>query len=240
MTPRDHLAVLVDALERLEADLERIERWGGELARVLAGGGRLLAAGNGGSAAQAQHLTAELVGRYREDRPPLSALALHAETSSVTALANDYGAEEMFARQVRAHGRPGDVLLALSTSGSSANVVAAVHAAIDGGLAAWALTGPAPNPLADLADDAVAVDAATTATVQEVHQVVLHLLCEAVDAELRVALPGDGRRERVPVPGTSPWPETPSRLVGARAPEGDDRLGGHVPVPGTRPRRPDR
>lgn len=204
MTPLKHLDALADAIERLRADAERIERWGRELARVLAAGGRLLAAGNGGSAAQAQHLTAELVGRYRDDRPPLSALALHAETSSVTAITNDYGAEQMFARQVRAHGRSGDVLLAISTSGNSSNVVAAAHAAIDGGLVSWALTGRAPNALAGFVDDVVTVEAESTATVQEVHQVVLHLLCEAVDAALRVATPGHGRGGQVPVPGTRP------------------------------------
>ena len=179
-----HLAALRQALDAFEAELTRVERWGRDLARVLAAGGRLLAAGNGGSAAQAQHLTAELVGRYRDDRPPLSAIALHAETSSVTAIANDFGLDEVFARQVRAHGRPGDVLLAISTSGESANVLAAARAGLDGGLTLWALTGGAPNPLADLADDAVSVEGRTTATVQEVHQVALHLLCEAVDAAL--------------------------------------------------------
>ena len=96
------------------------DRWGVRLAAVLDNGGRLLAAGNGGSAAQAQHLTAELVGRYRDDRPPFSAICLSAETSSLTAIANDYPASELFARQVEAHGRPGDVLVLMSTSGRSA------------------------------------------------------------------------------------------------------------------------
>ena len=111
MTPllsgRDHVAALLDALPRLDPDL--LDAWGASLAQVLVGGGRLLVAGNGGSAAQAQHLTAELVGRYRDDRPALSAIALHAETSAVTAIANDYGYDHVFARQVQAHGRPGDV-----------------------------------------------------------------------------------------------------------------------------------
>jgi D-sedoheptulose 7-phosphate isomerase len=143
--------------------------------------------GNGGSAAQAQHLTSELVGRYRDDRPPLSALALHAESSSYTAICNDYGGAHGFARQVRAHGRPGDILVALSTSGRSPNVLAAVEAADDGGLVTWALTGPRPNPLASAAADAVCVDAEATATVQEVHQVAVHLLCAALDVELGIA-----------------------------------------------------
>ena len=189
LTGRAHLAALTAPLAALEHDVDRIDAWARLLARVLAGGGRLLAVGNGGSAAQAQHLTSELVGRYCDDRPPLSALALHAESSSLTAISNDSGGELAFARQVRAHGRPRDVLLALTTSGRSPNVVAAVEAANEGGLTAWALTGPAPNPVAELADDALCVDAEATATVQEVHQVAIHLLCAAVDVELGVAVP---------------------------------------------------
>ena len=108
-------------------------------------GGRLLAAGNGGSAAQAQHLTAELVGRYRDDRPPFSAIALHAETSSLTAIANDYGADELFARQVEAHGRRGDVLVLLSTSGRCRTCCGGRGRRGGRGLAVWALTGPAPT-----------------------------------------------------------------------------------------------
>lgn len=176
-----HLAALRRPLDDLAGDVERIDRWGRHLAAVLGGGGRLLAVGNGGSAAQAQHLTSELVGRYRDDRPPFSALALHAETSALTAIANDYPPSELFARQVRAHGRAGDVLVALSTSGRSLNVLSAVEAAREAGLTAWALTGRPSNPLMEAADDAVVVDAPYTATVQEVHQVVVHLLCAAVD-----------------------------------------------------------
>jgi D-sedoheptulose 7-phosphate isomerase len=188
--PDAHLDTLRAALSRLTDDMPRVASWGTQLARLLGAGGRLLACGNGGSAAQAQHLTAELVGRYREERLPLSAIALHAETSTVTALLNDYGAEEVFARQVRAHGRQRDTLLALSTSGRSGNVIAAARAARDGGLRTCALTGPAPNPLADACDEAICVAATTTAAVQEVHLVILHLLCEAIDA----GLPADGAR----------------------------------------------
>lgn len=186
---RAHLAALRRPLDDLEHDLARIEAWGEHLAGVLTGGGRLLAVGNGGSAAQAQHLTSELVGRYRDEREPFSALALHAETSAVTAIVNDYAPEELFARQVRAHGRPGDVLVALSTSGRSPNVLAAVDAARARGMVTWALTGRPRNPLLELADDAVAVDARYTATVQEVHQVVVHLLCAAVDVAVGVSAP---------------------------------------------------
>jgi phosphoheptose isomerase len=187
MTPpllsgRDHVDALVDALRRV--DTERLDSWGRHLAAVLTSGGRLLVAGNGGSAAQAQHLTAELVGRYRDDRPALSAIALHAETSSLTAIANDYGWDDAFARQVRAHGRPGDVFLGMSTSGRSHNVLEAMKAACQGGLTVWAMTGNGPNPMTLAADESFTVAAPATATVQEVHQVAVHLLCAVVDLEV--------------------------------------------------------
>lgn len=179
-----HLRTLGQALHRFDGQTATLERWGAHLAAVLPRGGRLLACGNGGSAAQAQHLSAELVGRYRDERRPLAALALHTDTSAVTAIVNDYGAEEVFARQVRAHGRPGDVLVCLSTSGASGNVLAAARAARELGLTCWGLTGPEPNPLAAVCDETVAVDAAETGTVQEVHLAAIHMLCEALDTVL--------------------------------------------------------
>ena len=178
---RAHLAALGDALRALDGEVPRLEGWGRHLAGRLLEGGRVLALGNGGSAAEAQHLTAELVGRYETERRPLSALCLHGDTSSLTAIANDYGQEQAFARQVAAHGRPGDVLLALSTSGASANVLAAVDTANEIGMTTWALTGTSPNPLAGACDDAVCIDAAVTSTVQEMHLVSMHLLCGTVD-----------------------------------------------------------
>ncbi|MFG3496564.1 SIS domain-containing protein [Streptomyces sp. NPDC047928] len=182
---RRHLRSLEDALARFRRQhLEQLADWGGHLAAVLPAGGRLLAAGNGGSAAQAQHLTAELVGRYQRERPAYSAIALHAETSSVTAIGNDYGFEQVYSRQVAAHGRPGDVLVLLSTSGRSANLIAAAVTARRAGLRVWALTGRRPNPLAEAADEALCVDAATTATVQEAHLVAVHVLCECFDSAL--------------------------------------------------------
>ncbi|MGY1709439.1 SIS domain-containing protein [Geodermatophilus sp. SYSU D00758] len=184
LTGADHVASLSAALGSLTGQLDALDRWGRLLADVLCGEsrGRLLAAGNGGSAAQAQHLTAELVGRYRADRPPFAAVCLTAETSSLTAIANDYPADELFARQVEAHGRPGDVLFLLSTSGRSPNAVAAARRARECGITVLALTGPAPNPLAAEADEVVAIDSPWTATVQECHLVALHLVCAAFDA----------------------------------------------------------
>jgi D-beta-D-heptose 7-phosphate kinase/D-beta-D-heptose 1-phosphate adenosyltransferase len=181
-----HVEALVGALTDL--DTSCLGRWGAHLAQVLGAGGRLLAAGNGGSAAQAQHLTAELVGRFGAERRALSAIALHAETSSLTAVGNDYGFEEIFARQVRAHGRRGDVLVLLSTSGASANLLAAARVARAAGVRTWALTGPVPNALAEVCDEHLAVDAGA-ATVQECHLVAVHLLCARLD-EILAAAPG--------------------------------------------------
>ncbi len=181
---RAHLSSLRAALRELQDDCGRIDGWGRRLSEVLLGGGRLLAAGNGGSAAQAQHLTAELVGRYVDERLPLSAISLHAETSALTAIYNDYGSDECFARQVRAHGRSGDVLITLSTSGESANVVAAALAAQQLGMETWALTGPGPNSLAAACADAICVSAEATSTVQESHLVAVHLLCASVDRQV--------------------------------------------------------
>jgi D-sedoheptulose 7-phosphate isomerase len=189
-TPCDHehLLELSRALGRFERCVDVLDDWGVRLAAVLESGGRLLAAGNGGSAAQAQHLTAELVGRYRGDRAPYSAICLSAETSTLTAIANDYPAEELFARQVAAHGRPGDVLVLMSTSGRSENVVAAARRGRRLGLEVWAMTGPLPNPLAEEATECCAVDAPYTATVQELHLVGLHIVCAALDRALDVGV----------------------------------------------------
>ena len=188
-----HLSGLRATLDGLAGESRRLERWGTELATRLRRGGRLLAAGNGGSAAEAQHLTAELVGRYRGEREPLSAIALHADTSAITALGNDYGYAEVFARSVRAHGRPGDVLVLLSTSGRSENLLAAAEAARALGLTVWALTGPGPNPLTEAADDAIALPG-TTPSVQEAHLVAVHLLCEMVDGTLAARRPAPGAK----------------------------------------------
>lgn len=178
-----HVEALADALRSLAAGSDRIDRWADVLATRLPAGHRLLVAGNGGSAAEAQHLTAELVGRFEDDRPPFAAIALHGDSSSVTAIGNDYGYDEVFARQVTAHARSGDVVMLLSTSGRSANLLAAAAAARQAGAACWALTGPGPNPLAMACDDAICVPGRTS-TVQEAHLVAVHLLCGAFESAL--------------------------------------------------------
>jgi D-sedoheptulose 7-phosphate isomerase len=210
-------AALIDAVADSREMLEQVERWGTEIADALLAGGRLLVAGNGGSAAEAQHLTAELVGRFEAERRPLSAIALHAETSSLTAITNDYGAEQAFARQVRAHGRPGDVLLVLSTSGESANVVAAVRAAHELGLTPLALTGPGPHALCALCDRCACVPCDRTATIQEIHLLCVHVLCSAVDqrvGEQPYAVPAgtpNGTRDRATVERAAMLVREPSR-----------------------------
>ncbi len=181
---RGHVGELAGVVRALESEADRIDRWGRELVAVVDRGGRLLVAGNGGSAAEAQHLTAELVGRFVGERRPLSAIALHAESSAVTAIANDYGVEEVFARQVEAHGRPGDVLLLVSTSGRSPNLLRAAERAREHGLTVWALTSTSRNPLRELADDTLGFPGPSTSAIQEGHLMAVHALCVAVEAHL--------------------------------------------------------
>jgi D-sedoheptulose 7-phosphate isomerase len=176
-----HVTSLRFALDALSSDLRKLEAWGSQLSKAFAGGYRLFIAGNGGSAAQAQHLAAELVGRYKVEREPYCAIALHTDTSTITAIANDYGYEHVFARQLQALARPGDFFLGISTSGRSLNIRKATQAALAVGMHTFALTGDVPNPLAGESHEFLAVPSTDTATVQEVHLVALHLMCEALD-----------------------------------------------------------
>jgi phosphoheptose isomerase len=170
--------VLAEASDGLAA---RTHDWATTLAARFQRGNRLLVAGNGGSAAEAQHLTAELVGRFRQERAGLPAIALHADTSSLTAIGNDLGYDQVFARGIEAFARPRDVVLLLTTSGRSPNLLAAAVAARRHAASVWVMTGRVPNPLAELADHVLAVDSADGCVVQEVHLVAVHLLAAAVD-----------------------------------------------------------
>jgi D-sedoheptulose 7-phosphate isomerase len=208
-----HLADLAVALPAYRRSAARLADWGNTLAATLTSGGRLLVAGNGGSAAEAQHLTAELVGKLRHDRQPLSAIALHAETSALTAIGNDYGYDEVFARQVRAHGRPDDILLLLSTSGTSGNLLAAARAGREAGLRCWAMTGPAPNPLAGACHDALTVAAPDSQIVQELHLVSVHVLCEHVDRALSLPAHATTGGQPQPVAATRAAPRTGVEVV---------------------------
>ena len=149
--------------------------------------GKILACGNGGSAADAQHFAAELVGRYERERPELAAIALTVDSSILTAIANDYSFEQVFAKQVRALGQPQDVLLAISTSGNSANVIAAIDAAHEREMLVVALTGRGGGRIAELLTDRdihICVPAERTARIQEVHLLTLHCLCDGIDCML--------------------------------------------------------
>jgi phosphoheptose isomerase len=151
---------------------------------ALKGGGRVLACGNGGSAADAQHFVAEIVGRFTRERRAWPAIALSTDTSVLTSVANDYGFDRIFARQVEAHGRPGDVLLGISTSGSSPNVLAAIDAARALGMVTVGLTGRDGGAVGRAADIHVNVPTPVTARAQEVHITLLHVLCDIVEQEL--------------------------------------------------------
>lgn len=153
----------------------------------VVGGGKVLACGNGGSAADAQHFSAEFVGRYERERPELAAIALTTDTSIITAVGNDYDFSSIFSRQVRALGSPGDVLLAISTSGNSANVLAAIEVAHAREMVVVGLSGRGGGKMSQVLRDTdvhVCVPHERTARIQEVHLLVLHCICDAVDAQL--------------------------------------------------------
>ncbi|MGH8162099.1 MAG: phosphoheptose isomerase [Gammaproteobacteria bacterium] len=182
---RDHFAATVETQQRAAAALagptaEAAER----LAETLRGGAKILACGNGGSAADAQHFAAEFTNRFERERPPLAAIALTTDTSALTAIGNDYHFDRVFVKQVQALARPGDSLVAISTSGGSVNIVAAVEAAHDAGAWVLALTGRDGGKLAAALgpdDMELRVPAERTAHIQEVHIVLLHCLCHLVD-----------------------------------------------------------
>ena len=154
------------------------------IAQAIRAGGKLLLAGNGGSAADAQHIAAELVGRLVRDRAPLPAIALTTDTSALTAIGNDYGYEQVFARQLRALGRKGDVFAAISTSGRSPNILAALTAARELGLVTVGLTKAAPTPMHELCDLVLAVPSEETALIQQLHITAAHAICHLIEREL--------------------------------------------------------
>jgi D-sedoheptulose 7-phosphate isomerase len=177
---RQHIEVFQNLLD---ADIDLIRKCAGMILETLESGGKILICGNGGSAADAQHIAAEFVGRYETERKALPAIALTTDTSALTAIANDYGFERIFARQVEALGREGDLLIALSTSGNSPNVNAAVMAARQIGCKTLGLTGSGGKKLASLCDACIMVPAKRTARIQEAHITIGHVWCEMVDAK---------------------------------------------------------
>ncbi|ARD24158.1 MULTISPECIES: phosphoheptose isomerase [Shewanella] len=174
----------IDAAEALP---ESIEKAAEMMVQCLLSGNKILACGNGGSAGDAQHFSAELLNRYEIERPPLPAIALSCDTSTITAIANDYSYDEIYSKQIMALGQPGDILLAISTSGNSGNVIKAMEAALSRDMTIVALTGKDGGAMAGLmsaGDVEVRVPSNVTARIQEVHLLVIHCLCDNIDRTL--------------------------------------------------------
>jgi len=183
---REKIEANIAIHKKMLAELEKIgvaviEAVAGIVIETLEGGGKVLVCGNGGSAADAQHIAAELVGRYRKERKGLGAIALTTDSSAITSIANDYGFENIFARQVEALGVSGDVLWAFSTSGTSANIIKAVGKAREKGLKVIGFTGRKDSLLEELSDVCFCADAETSDASQEMHQVAYHIVCGLVE-----------------------------------------------------------
>jgi D-sedoheptulose 7-phosphate isomerase len=174
----EHLHVAREAA----ALLPTLDQLADALVAALAGGGKILIFGNGGSAADAQHFAGELLGRFRDTRRPLAAIALTTDPSVVTGVGNDFGFESLFARQVTALARPGDLVVGLTTSGMSENVVRGLRAAREAGAVPVAWTGVEPGAAGEAAEIVLAVPSTTTARIQEVHTLAMHAVCVAIDA----------------------------------------------------------
>ncbi|MBT0585460.1 phosphoheptose isomerase [Alteromonas oceanisediminis] len=174
-------------ISAMEVLPEAIEKAATMMTQCLIGGNKILSCGNGGSAGDAQHFSSELLNRYERDRPSLPAMALTTDSSTITSIANDYSYDEVFAKQVRALGQPGDILLAISTSGNSRNVINAMQAALSRDMTIVALTGKDGGEMAGFLgpnDVEIRVPSSRTARIQEVHLLVIHNLCECIDDTL--------------------------------------------------------
>ncbi|EKS31221.1 D-sedoheptulose-7-phosphate isomerase [Afipia felis] len=181
-----HTVRVIDSVQGLCAEIEAAkDMW----ISALSNGGKVFFCGNGGSAADAQHLAAELMGRFLINREPMAAVSLTVDTSALTAIGNDYGYDKVFSRQLRGLARPGDVLVGLSTSGNSANVVGALEAARSMGVKTIGLTGRGGGRMASLSDVLIAVDHDRTNHIQEAHIVIGHMICAFVEAKLCSAKP---------------------------------------------------
>jgi D-sedoheptulose 7-phosphate isomerase len=182
-----HLKQSLTALERASGDaalLAAARAITVAMIGALRMGNKILVAGNGGSAADAQHIAAEIIGRYKHDRPAYAALALTTDTSALTAIANDYGFEQIFARQVEGLGRRGDVLLALSTSGRSPNILAALRAARERGLVTIGFTGSKGEAMGALCDHLLVSPSDDTPVIQQIHLTIAHGICDAIEQTL--------------------------------------------------------
>jgi D-sedoheptulose 7-phosphate isomerase len=182
-----HLKLSREALERTAQDtaiIDAARKIADVVVSALRAGNKLLISGNGGSAADAQHIAAEIVGRYKKDRPAYAAIALTTDTSALTAIGNDYGFEQVFARQVEGLGRAGDVLLALSTSGRSPNILAALKAARQRGLVTIGFTGAKGTSLGALCDHLLVAPSDDTAVIQQIHLMLAHGICDVIEQAL--------------------------------------------------------
>ena len=180
----DHFA----AVTALRAQEPEIKQLGERLIASLCGGHRIFLCGNGGSAADAQHIAAEMVCRFETQRRALPAIALTTDTSALTAISNDFGYEQVFARQIEALARPGDLLIGISTSGNSANIIAAVRQAKQMGISSIGLLGGSGGELRNLADQALIVPDSVTARIQECHILVGHIWCSMIDTAFGEAI----------------------------------------------------
>jgi len=181
-----HIQRSLDAKQAIlgnDAFIETLEQCANLCADAIKKGHKVLFAGNGGSASDAQHLAAELVGRYKNDRPSLAAIALTTDTSALTAIGNDYGYDQVFARQLAGLGQPGDVVIAISTSGNSANVLKAGEVAREKGIHIIGMSGD-KGKLKEIADQCLAVPAPSTATIQEAHIMLGHIICDLTEKQL--------------------------------------------------------
>ncbi|MEQ8208081.1 MAG: phosphoheptose isomerase [Woeseia sp.] len=185
---REHFAESIRTKQAAESELiEPITRAGQLMSQSLLNEGKILSCGNGGSAGDAQHFSSELLNRFEMERPGLPAMALTTDSSTLTSIANDYSYTDIFSKQVRALGRPADVLLAISTSGNSENVCRAIDAAHERGMSVVALSGRDGGRMAELIgtqDVEIRVPAERTARIQEVHLLIIHCLCDVIDTTL--------------------------------------------------------
>jgi D-sedoheptulose 7-phosphate isomerase len=181
-----NLSEHAEVIARLSALDERVLEIGQLATHTLRMGGKILFCGNGGSAADAQHIAAELTGRFMKDRVPLAAIALSTDTSALTCIANDYSFDEVFSRQVIALGRAGDLLIGISTSGNSANVLAAVKVANEIGISTFGLLGKGGGALVSVCDSAVVVPSDVTARIQESHILIGHTICGLIEEGLEL------------------------------------------------------
>lgn len=175
----DHLAV-ISRLSEMYPEIEQVAKM---MRNCINSNGKILWMGNGGSAADSQHFAAEIVGRFKRERSGMPSIALTTDTSVITSVANDYGFEHIYSRQVEALGKPGDVLVGITTSGNSGNVVAAIHAGKKAGLVTVGMLGNGGGKMQTLCDFALTVPSADTARVQEAHILIGHILCELIEAE---------------------------------------------------------